>query len=470
MTSAIVPLIMCGGAGTRLWPASREDRPKQFLRLFGPFSSFQETVRRVSDPAVFGRPIVITNAGYRFLAAEQVLEVGVEADILLEPVRRNSAAAIAAGTAFALKRGGNQIVLALAADHLVTDTQAFVDACQAARTVAEGGKIVAFGVRPDRPACDYGYIRPGPSLHGTATTIELFVEKPDEETARRYIADGYLWNSGNFMFLGSVLLDEYGACEPESAQAIIQSVGQAHVDLGFVKLEPESFAKARDVSIDYAVLEKTKRAAVIPVSYGWSDVGGWQTVWNVAEKDPNSNAAQGHAVFVDVRGSYVSSERAVVGLLGVEDLIVVATTDAILIASREHAGDLKKLVERVKATSPEVTQQNTMVYRPWGSYLSLDNGPRYQVKRIIVKPLARLSLQMHHHRAEHWVVVRGTAKVTVGNDVKVLHENESIYIPIGSQHRLENPGKIDLELIEVQSGSYLGEDDIVRLEDDYHRP
>ena len=469
MSGAIIPLIMCGGAGTRLWPASREDRPKQFLRIFGKLSSFQETLLRVCDGDVFSRPIVITNERYRFLVAEQLSEIGVEADILLEPLRRNSAPAIAAGSTFALARGGDSAILALAADHLVTDNQAFVAACQEARGAVESGKIVAFGVRPDRPAIEYGYIRPGRRLGASAIAIDEFVEKPDGETARRYVADGYLWNSGNVMFLANILLDEYRAFEPESAEAVVQSVMQAGSDLGFITLDAQAFAKARDISIDYAVLERTRHAAVIPVSYEWSDIGSWQAVWSLAEKDADHNAARGSAVFVDAKGSYVSTEKALVGLFGVQDLVVVASDDAILIAGRDHAGDLKKLVEQLKVVSPELTQQHAMVYRPWGSYVSLDKGDRYQVKRIIVKPSGRLSLQKHHHRAEHWVVVRGTAQVTIGNEVKTLHENESTYIPIGAPHRLENPGKIDLELIEVQSGSYLGEDDIIRFDDDYHR-
>jgi mannose-1-phosphate guanylyltransferase/mannose-6-phosphate isomerase len=460
---------MSGGAGTRLWPASREARPKQFLPLLGQSSTFQETLRRVADPALFGRPVVMTNFEYRFLVAEQLAEMGMEADILLEPTRRDSAPAIIAGTAFARARGGDPIIAALAADHVVSDAAAFAAACKVARDAAADGRIVTFGIRPDRPATEYGYIRPGGKLQGNALAVDKFVEKPDAERAAQYVADGYLWNSGNFVFRASVLLDEYRAYDPDSSAAILSAIERAGRDLGFVTLDEQSFARATANSIDYAVMEKTRRAAVVPVSYGWSDVGSWRTVWNITPKDAAGNAAQGKAVFVDARGSYVSSDKALVALLGVENLVVVATEDAVLVARRDDANEMKRLIAKLKAVAPKVAEEHLRVHRPWGSYQSLDEGNRYQVKRIVVKAGGRLSLQMHHHRAEHWVIVRGTARVTVGNEVKTLHENESIYIPIGSRHRLENPGKIDLELIEVQTGSYLGEDDIIRIEDDYQR-
>ncbi|HTS42721.1 MAG TPA: mannose-1-phosphate guanylyltransferase/mannose-6-phosphate isomerase [Xanthobacteraceae bacterium] len=469
MPEPIIPLIMCGGAGTRLWPASRENRPKQFLPLFGRNSTFQDTVLRVGDPALFGRPIVITNALYRFLVAEQLAELGVEADILLEPMRRDSAPAILAGAFFAIARGSDPIIVALAADHVVTDGAAFAAACRTARDAAANGRIVTFGIRPDRPATEYGYIRPGSKLGGDVFAVEKFVEKPDETKAKSYIADGYLWNSGNFVFRASVLLEEYRAFEAASAAAVAAAVERAGRDLGFVTLDADSFKQAAAKSIDYAVMEKTKRAAVVPVSYGWSDVGSWHAVWDITPKDAAGNAAQGRAMFVDANKSYVSSDKALVALLGVEDLVVVASEDAILVAHRDNAQELKKLIGELKTVEPKLAEEHLKVHRPWGSYQSLDMGNRYQVKRIVVKAGGRLSLQLHHHRAEHWVVVRGTAKVTVGDQIKTLHENESIYIPLGTQHRLENPGKIDLELIEVQTGSYLGEDDIVRIEDDYRR-
>jgi mannose-1-phosphate guanylyltransferase / mannose-6-phosphate isomerase len=469
MSSLIVPLIMCGGAGTRLWPASREGRPKQFLRLFGRYSTFQETVHRVCDQTLFGAPIVITNGQYRFLVAEQLAEIGVAADILLEPVRRDSAPAIAAGATFAERHGDNPVMLALAADHVVADVDSFRASCRDARDAAQRNYIVTFGVKPDRPAVEYGYIGPGAALSEGVFKADRFFEKPDEETAARYIKEGYLWNSGNFMFAAKTILGDYRAFEPESADAVAAAVAKAGSDLGFVTLAPEPFAQARAVSIDFAVMERTTRAAVVPVSFGWSDVGSWQAVWELAQRDSRGNAARGEALFLETSGSYVAADKALVALLGVENLVVIATEDAVLVARRDNLGEMKQLVEKVKAAAPQLAEDHLRVHRPWGSYQSLDQGDRYQVKRIVVKPAGRLSLQLHHHRAEHWVVVRGTARVVVGQETKVIHENESIYIPIGSPHRLENPGKIDLELIEVQTGSYLGEDDIVRIEDDYRR-
>ncbi len=460
---------MCGGAGTRLWPASRENRPKQFLPLFGSLSTFQETMRRVSDPALFARPIVVTNGQYRFLVAEQLAAIGAQADVLLEPIRRDSGPAIVAGATYALRRGDDPVVVALAADHVVTDPQAFAKVCATAAETAHDDRIVMFGVQPTRAATEYGYIRPGPPLAPGLFGIERFVEKPDAETATRYVAEGYLWNSGNFVFRAGFLLKEYHRFEPESGAAVEAAIERAGADLGFVMLEADAFARAVAKSIDYAVMERTERAAVMPVSYGWSDVGSWQAVWELSERDADGNSAQGPAVFVDTRGSYVASEKQHVALLGLDNVVVVTTDDAVLVARREDTDGLRRVVERLKQVAPALTQDHLKVHRPWGSYQSLDLGDRYQVKRIVVKQGGRLSLQLHHHRAEHWVVVRGAARVTIGDKVQMLHENESVYVPSGARHRLENPGKIDLELIEVQTGSYLGEDDIERIEDDYHR-
>jgi mannose-1-phosphate guanylyltransferase / mannose-6-phosphate isomerase len=469
MNRRIIPLIMCGGAGTRLWPASREVNPKQFLTLFGSRSTFQDTMLRVSDAALFERPIVITNTAYRFMVLEQLAGIGIEADVLLEPMRRDSGPAIAAGAAFAQMRDGDAVVLALAADHVVRDTPAFVAACRQGLAAAEAGRIVTFGVEPERAATEYGYISPGEAISGEVRSVEEFVEKPAPATAAGYIELGYLWNSGNFMFRASVLLDDYRNADADSVQAITSAVTGAGRDLGFVTLDPESFGSAKAISIDYAVMEKTARAAVVPVSCGWSDVGSWHAVWELSDKDAQGNAAQGAAVFEDSRNCNVSTDRALVALEGVDDLVVVATQDAVLVSRQKDANGLKRLVTKLKLVAPEVTEAHTRVHRPWGSYQSVDNGDRHQVKRIIVKPGGRLSLQKHHHRSEHWIVVRGAARVTVDELVKTVHENESIYIPIGATHRLENPGKILLELIEVQTGSYLGEDDIIRIEDDYQR-
>jgi mannose-1-phosphate guanylyltransferase/mannose-6-phosphate isomerase len=469
LASLIIPLIMCGGAGTRLWPASRENGPKQFLPLFGRHSTFQETLRRVSDPALFGRPIIVTNARYRFLVAEQLAAIAMEADILLEPVRRDSGPAILAGAAFASRRDGDVIVVALAADHVVTDPGAFTEVCSKAREAAQDDQIVMFGMRPTRPATEYGYIRAGEAIGPGVFAIERFVEKPDAETAASYVAENYLWNSGNFIFRSDFLIEEYRRFEPDSTAAVTAAVDTAGSDLEFEILDPEAFGRATAKSIDYAVMERTTRAAVMPVSYGWSDVGSWHAVWELSVRDADGNAAQGSAVFINSRGSYVSAEKQLVALSGLDNVVVVATDDAILVARREDGEGLRQVVKRVTSVAPTLTQDHLKVHRPWGSYRSVDQGDRFQVKRIVVKQGGRLSLQLHHHRAEHWIVVRGTARVTIGNDVKVLHENESIYVPSGARHRLENPGKIDLELIEVQTGSYLGEDDIVRIEDDYHR-
>jgi mannose-1-phosphate guanylyltransferase/mannose-6-phosphate isomerase len=465
----IIPLIMCGGAGTRLWPASREVRPKQFLPLFGMRSTFQDTLFRMSDAALFERPIVITNAAYRFMVLEQLAEIGVAADVLLEPARRDSGPAIAAGAAFAQTRDKDAVVLALAADHVVRDTPAFISACREGLAAADRGRIVTFGIKPERPATEYGYISPGEAVSGEVRAVVKFVEKPDQPTAAEYIKSGYLWNSGNFMFQASVLLEEYRKFDGASVEAVDSAVTRAGRDLGFFTLDPIAFGSAKATSIDYAVMEKTARAAVVPVSCGWSDVGSWRAVWELSDKDAQGNAAQGTAVFEDSRNCNVATDGALVALEGVDDLVVVASQDAVLVSRQKDANGLKRLVAKLKTVAPQVTEDHLKVHRPWGSYQSVDNGDRHQVKRIIVKPGQRLSLQKHYHRSEHWIVVRGAARVTVNETVKTVHENESVYIPIGAVHRLENPGKILLELIEVQTGSYLGEDDIIRIEDDYRR-
>ena len=469
MKRRIIPLIMCGGAGTRLWPASREVHPKQFLPLFGPRSTFQDTLVRVSDAALFERPIVITNTAYRFMVLEQLAAIGIEADVLLEPMRRDSGPAIAAGAAFAQGRDADAVVLALAADHVVCDTASFVAACRRGLVAAEAGSIVTFGIEPERAATEYGYISPGEVVADGVRAVARFVEKPDAATAAQYIAAGYFWNSGNFMFRAGVLLGQYRDSDADTVQAVGDAVANAGRDLGFVTLDPEAFARAKAISIDYAVMEKTSHAAVVPLACGWSDVGSWHAVWELSGKDAQGNAAQGAAVFEDSRNCNVSTDKALVALEGVDDLVVVATQDAVLVSRQKDANGLKRLVARLKKVAPQVTEDHLKVHRPWGSYQSIDTGDRHQVKRIVVKPGGRLSLQKHHHRSEHWIVVRGAARVTVNEQVRTVHENESIYIPIGATHRLENPGKILLELIEVQTGSYLGEDDIIRLDDDYRR-
>jgi len=367
MAQKIIPLIMCGGAGTRLWPASREVRPKQFLPLFGARSTFQDTLVRVSDANLFDRPIVITNAAYRFMVLEQLAEIGIEADVLLEPIRRDSGPAIAAGAAFAQARDRDAVVLALAADHVVRYTAAFVAACRQGLVAAEAGRIVTFGITPERDATEYGYINPGEVVSGEVRTVAKFVEKPDLAKATEYLKAGYLWNSGNFMFRASVLLDEYRKFDASSIEAISNSVSKAGRDLGFVTLDREAFGSAKAISIDYAVMEKTAHAAVVPVSCGWSDVGSWHAVWELSDKDAQGNAAQGSAVFEDSRNCNVATDKALVALEGVDDLVVVATEDAVLVSRQKDANGLKRLVGRLKMVAPQITEEHLKVHRPWAA-------------------------------------------------------------------------------------------------------
>jgi mannose-1-phosphate guanylyltransferase / mannose-6-phosphate isomerase len=467
----LIPVVMCGGAGTRLWPVSRESMPKQFVPLIDERSTFQQVLSRIVDVELFDRPIIITNSDFRFIVAEQLRECEIEADIVLEPMRRDSAMAVAVAAALARERDPEALVLILAADHIVRDVDAFKNACREAATAAAEGLIVTFGINPTFPATHYGYIRPGSKVNGgAALAVEAFVEKPDAETAGGYVAESYLWNSGNFAFRADVMLDEIARYEPEIAAAAKLAVAGMERDLDFLRLPVEPFARAPKKSIDYAVMERTERAAVVPVDLGWSDVGSWSAVWDVLDHDVEGNASMGPVVFHNSRNSLVRSEESILtAVVGLEDIIVVATPDAVLVTSRDKAEQVKGLVEQLKAQNRRQADQHLRIYRPWGYYQGIDLGSRYQVKRIVVKPKAKLSLQKHFHRAEHWVVVRGTAEIAVGTDIRTIHENESAYIPIGSVHRLANPGKIPLELIEVQVGSYLGEDDIVRLGDEYGR-
>ena len=454
-----------------MWPESRESLPKQFIPLIGQRSTFQSIVGLVGDPAVFGTAVVITNFDYRFRVAEQLRDIGAEAVILLEPDRRDSAAAVGAAAAWAAARDPNTVVAVLAADHVFEEGKQFAGLCAQAYAAAHAGEIVTFGVTPDHPATGYGYIHPGAplALDPQVRRIERFVEKPDETRARAFIADGYLWNSGNFIFRADVMVEELTRFEPEIAAATTAAVSAAKKDLGFVVLDHESFAKAPKTSIDYAVMERTDRAVVLTADVGWSDVGEWSAVWRLSPRDANGNALRGRAVAIDSSNVLVRSEEQLAAVIGLKDVVVIATGDAVLVADRSQTDKVKKLVERLKAQGhPEATEHRRN-YRPWGYYQSIDQGSRYQVKRIVVRPGGRLSLQKHHHRAEHWVVVRGAAEVTLNGKVELVHENESIYLPIGSTHRLANPGKIDLELIEVQTGSYFGEDDIVRIDDVYNR-
>jgi mannose-1-phosphate guanylyltransferase/mannose-6-phosphate isomerase len=469
----ITPLIMAGGAGTRLWPASRTAAPKQFIQLLGSRSTFQDTVMRVADPDLFGPPIVITNHAYRHIVADQLAAIGVAGDILLEPMRRDSGPAIAAGAAFLEARDPKGLILVLAADHVVRDEAAFRAVTRAAAASAMEGAIVTFGIRPDRPETGYGYLAPGAeTAHPGVHALDAFVEKPDAARAADYVASGYLWNSGNFLFRADTLISEYARFDEATVEAARAAVASATRDLGFHVLEADAFARATALSIDYALMEKTDRARVAPVSMGWSDVGSWHAVWELSDQDEAGNVAhlgkRGEAVFLDAHGNYVRAED-LVCLVGVSNLAVIQTRDATLVFDRAKPESVKALVKELERRGRAEVGDHTRVFRPWGSYEGIDRGERFQVKRIEVKPGGRLSLQKHFHRAEHWIVVRGTALVTIGERETLVHENESTFIPLGAVHRLENPGKIPLELIEVQSGSYLGEDDIVRLEDAYNR-
>jgi mannose-1-phosphate guanylyltransferase/mannose-6-phosphate isomerase len=466
----IVPVLLAGGAGTRLWPVSRDALPKQFLPLIGEKSSYQETLLRVEDRDLFAPPVVVTGSDFRFFARRQADEIGIDATVLIEPMRRDSAAAIAAAAAFARSRDPDALVLALAADHVILDLDRFKEACVAGREAAAQGRIVTFGIAPTMPKTSYGYILCGAPLGPKdVRAVSAFVEKPDAQTAARYVAEGYLWNSGNFLFRADTLLAELSRFEPEIAQAAEDAVAGASDDLGFRRLDPDAFARSPPKSIDYAVMEKTDRAAVVEGRFRWSDIGSWDAIFEIADHDSAGNVVRGSAVLMDSENCVVHSDERLTAVVGLKDLVVVTTTDAVLVLPRDRAQDVKELVARLKLANRKEASDHRRGHRPWGYYDSVDMGERFQVKRIVVRPGGTLSLQKHMHRAEHWVVVRGTAEVTIGEEVRLVHENQSVYIPMGTVHRLANQGKIPLEIVEVQTGSYLGEDDIIRLEDVYKR-
>ncbi|MCZ8270259.1 MAG: mannose-1-phosphate guanylyltransferase/mannose-6-phosphate isomerase [Beijerinckiaceae bacterium] len=465
----IRPVILCGGSGTRLWPLSREAFPKQFAPIIGKRSTFQETLLRVKDPAVFGKPLVITNRSHRFMVERQLAEIGIAADILLEPMARDSGPAVLAAALYLHRQTPDALALMLAADHLVLKPKAFVEAVVAGRAVAAAGGIVTFGILPTSPATGYGYIDPGEESGAGLRAVRRFVEKPDARRALEYVASGYLWNSGNFLFAPSTVIGEYRDSQPECVNHVEAALAEASVDLEVPTLNEEHFAKARKIAFDIAVMEKTRHAHIVAGDFGWSDIGDWNALWEVSEKDGAGNAGQGPVLMVETEGSYVSTEDQLVATLGVKDLVVVATRDAVLVADRHKVGQVKQLVERLKQDGRPEASHHARVFRPWGWYQTLVQQDRSQVKRIVVYPGGKLSLQKHFHRSEHWVVVRGTARVTIGDKTEDLIENQSAYIPSGVVHRLENPGRIDVEIIEVQTGSYLGEDDIVRLQDIYSR-
>ena len=467
----LVPVILSGGAGTRLWPLSRELYPKQLLRLVAERTMLQETVARTEGLPGLAPPIVVCNENHRFMVAEQLRELGTAPQaIVLEPQGRNTAPA--AAIAALLVSGGadaDPVLLVLPADHVITDVPAFQAAVAVGRVAAESGSLVTFGVVPDRAETGYGYIRrdAGP---GPAFSVAKFVEKPDSATARGYVESGeYYWNSGMFMFRASAYLAELGRYAPAMLAACRAALAAAGRDLDFLRLPAQEFASCPSDSIDYAVMERTDRAVVVPLAAGWSDVGSWAALADALPRDAEGNVTAGDVLTEDSSGCYLHSTSRLVAAVGLRDHVVVETKDAVLVAPRDRVQDVKELVAELKARGRYETSLHREVYRPWGSYDSIDSGDRFQVKRLIVNPGATLSLQLHHHRAEHWVVVTGTAKVTRGDEVFTLSENESTYIPIGARHRIENPGKIPLHIIEVQSGTYLGEDDIVRFEDRYGR-
>jgi len=466
------PVVLAGGSGTRLWPLSRKSYPKQFVPLAGDGSLFESTLDRLEGFDHAG-PIVVCNEEHRFLVAEQIRqEAAAHTSILLEPAGRNTAPAIALAALESIEHGEDPVLVVLPADHAIPDRKAFSTAVEQAVEAAADGALVTFGVEPRSPATGYGYIR---AAAGEGTRpVEAFVEKPDRATAERYLAEGgYYWNSGMFVFRASAYLEELERRAPEILGAVRSAFAGRAEDRDFVRFDTRSFEATPAESIDYAVMEHTDRAVVVPLDAEWNDVGSWRALWELGQSSGRADAAQnvahGDVITNDVERCYLHAEHRLVAAVGLSDCVVVETADAVLVASRDRAEDVKKLVERLEADGRAEKDTHRRVYRPWGSYEGLDDGERFQVKRIIVKPGGQLSLQMHHHRAEHWVVVRGTARVTSGEKSFLLSENESTYIPLGTTHRLENPGHIPLELIEVQSGSYLGEDDIVRFEDQYGR-
>ncbi|PCM42801.1 mannose-1-phosphate guanylyltransferase/mannose-6-phosphate isomerase [Marinobacter sp. ANT_B65] len=469
----IHPVIMAGGTGSRLWPLSRQLNPKQFLKLTdGPLSMLQSTVARLDGMEV-QKPLLICNEEHRFLAAEQMRQSGYEdSRIILEPCGRNTAPAIALAALQLCENaeGDDPLMLVLAADHLIKDVEAFQKGVEKAVPLANEGKLVTFGIVPQQPETGYGYIHRGGELAADCYSVDGFVEKPDIETAKTYLASGeYLWNSGMFLFSARQYLAELERHRPDILSVCREAMTDTCADLHFIRVNLELFAKCPSESVDYAVMEKTDHAAVVSLDAGWSDIGSWSALWDVSEKDSDGNSLSGDVIAHQTSNTLVRADSRLVATIGVDDLVIIETKDAVLVAHKDKVQDVKAVVEQIRSDGRHEHMNHREVYRPWGIYDSIDSGARYQVKRITVKPGAKLSVQMHHHRAEHWIVVSGTARVTNGEKTYLVTENQSTYIPIGQVHSLENPGVIDLELIEVQSGSYLGEDDIVRYEDRYGR-
>lgn len=472
----LYPVILSGGSGTRLWPLSRAMYPKQFIRFFddGDPSFLGATLRRLPPSEGFAPPVLLCNNDHRFLVREELERAGVTPEaIYLEPVARNTAPAIAVAALAIAARDPEGVLIVMPSDHVIEDRVAFADAVQRAGPVAAAGRLVLFGIRPTSAHIGYGYIRCGAPLAeggAGALAVDAFVEKPDEATAEGYLAAGtYLWNSGIFVLHARTFLDELQHLTPDILSAARGALAKAREDLGFLRLDGNAFAAAPAISVDYAVMERTTRAAVLPIDVGWSDVGSWSSLWEISAHDAADNYVRGTAIIEDSRGLYVHSERSLVATIGVNDLVIVDTPDALLVADKKRAQDVSKIVARLKSEGRREHEQHVRSYRPWGFFETLSIGPRFQVKLLHVKPGAKLSMQRHHHRSEHWVVVHGTAKVVIGESEQLVRENESVYIVATQWHRLENPGKVPVEIIEVQIGSYLGEDDIERTDDIYHR-
>ncbi|MDB2440984.1 mannose-1-phosphate guanylyltransferase/mannose-6-phosphate isomerase [Luminiphilus sp.] len=465
----IKPVIMAGGSGTRLWPLSRASHPKQFLSLYGQDSMLQATVNRLSGLGDLEPSVTICNEEHRFFVAEQLREIDHVGSIILEPVGRNTAPAIALAALSSLRDGNDPLLLVLAADHVILNEPNFTESILRATSLAEEGKLVTFGIVADSPQVGYGYIKRG-AVEGIGFRVESFVEKPSIDVAQQYLdSGGYYWNSGMFLFKASSYLEELEKHRPDIHSACMLAMQNVTVDRDFLRVDKIAFEGCPSDSIDFAVMEKTKEAVVVPMDASWSDIGSWTSLWSASEKDSYGNSLTGDVIAFDTNNSLIRSDGKLIAALGVDDLIVVSTKDSILIAHKDRVQDVKLITDKLTKDSRSEWESHREVYRPWGKYDSVDNGERYQAKRITVNPGAKLSVQMHHHRAEHWVVVSGTAKVTNGDKTFLLSENESTYIPIGTVHALENPGKVLLEIIEVQTGSYLGEDDIVRLGDLYGR-
>ncbi|TWD46721.1 mannose-1-phosphate guanylyltransferase [Agrobacterium vitis] len=474
MTDKIVPVIMAGGKGTRLWPLSRATAAKQFLKMIGDETLFQSTLNRVRDDSIYEAPIVVTNEEFRFLVAEQAREQEVAlSSIILEPMARNTAAAVAvAARAVADRFGDDALLLLLPSDHAITVNDIYVQAIANAAKAARTGKLVTFGIHPTEPATGYGYIELGEELEKGVHTVQRFIEKPDEAKAKTLLEAGnFYWNSGMFLFSASSIIAELETFAPDVIAAATQAVAKSKKDIDFIRLDAQAFAEAPSISIDYAVMEKTRKAAVVPAAIEWSDMGSWDAVWKTGDADADGNVVQGNVTVHNTKNSLVISRHSHMAVQGMDGVAVVASEDAVFVGRLDNAqdvGNLVKILAADKATT-NLTESHPTSLRPWGGYTSILNGDRFQVKRLFVHPGKKLSLQKHHHRAEHWICVKGAAEVTIDDTVTVLHENQSIYIPQGSVHRLGNPGKIMLEMIEVQTGSYLGEDDIIRLVDEFGR-